>query len=160
MKIREVMTHSPQCCYLSDLSQTVAQMLRDEDIGAMPVLSDRESRRLEGIITDRDLCCSIISAGLDPRTTRIEAFVSRSVITCRPEQSLDSCQKLMQIHQVRRILVVDSDAHCVGIVSQADLARSEDSQEVHRTIGENLQAFADNHGCAKSSLSFSNCGSV
>jgi CBS domain-containing protein len=136
MKVREVMTQYPQCCHLSDMAQTVAQMFRDEDIGAMPVLSDRESRRLEGIITDRDLCCSIMAKGLDPKTTSIEAFVSRSLVTCRPEQSLDSCQKLMQIHQVRRILVVDDDARCVGIVSQADLARSEDSQKVHRTVAE------------------------
>src|SRR6266436_904658 len=53
MKVREVMTQYPQCCRLSDMAQTVAQMFRDHDIGAMPVLSNGESRRLEGIITDR-----------------------------------------------------------------------------------------------------------
>jgi CBS domain-containing protein len=136
MKVRELMTQYPQCCYLSDMAQTVAQMFRDGDIGAMPVLSDRESRRLEGIITDRDLCCSIMAKGLDPRTTPIEAFISRGLVTCRPEQSLDSCQKLMQVHQVRRILVVDDGVRCVGIISQADVARSEDSEKVYRTVAE------------------------
>ena len=136
MKVRELMTQYPQCCCLSDTAQTVAQMFRDGDIGALPVLSDRESRRLEGIITDRDLCCSIMAKGLDPRTTPIEAFISRGLVTCRPEQSLDSCQKLMQVHQVRRILVVDDGVRCVGIISQADVARSEDSEKVHRTVAE------------------------
>jgi len=136
MKVREVMTQYPQCCRLSDMAQTVAQMFRDQDIGSMPVLSDGESRRLEGIITDRDLCCGIMAEGFDPKITPIMAFVSRSVVTCRPEQSLDSCEKLMQMHQIRRIVVVDDSANCVGILSQADLARSEDSHKVHRTVAE------------------------
>ena len=136
MKVREVMTQYPQCCHLNDLAQIVAQMFRNEDIGAMPVLSDGDSRRLVGIITDRDLCCGIVAKGLDPKITPIAAFVSRTLVTCRPEQSLDSCEKLMQMHQIRRILVVDDDARCVGIVSQADLARSDDAQKVHRTIAE------------------------
>src|SRR5882724_6589156 len=136
MKVRDVMTQYPQCCHLGDMAQTVAQMFRDQDIGAMPVLSDGESQRLEGIITDRDLCCGILAEGFDPKTTPIAAFVSRSLVTCRPEQSLDSCEKLMQMHQIRRILVVDDGACCIGIVSQADLARSGDSQKVHHTIAE------------------------
>src|SRR5437868_8927251 len=127
MKVKQVMTHYPQCCHLNDTAQTVARMFRDEDIGAMPVLSDGDSRRLEGIITDRDLCCGIIAEGLDPNTTPIAAFVSRGLVTCRPEQSLDSCERLMQMHQIRRVLVVDDGANCVGILSQADVARSEDS---------------------------------
>jgi len=135
MKVREVMTQYPQCCRVSDMAQTVAQMFRDQDIGAMPVLSDGGSRRLEGIVTDRDLCCGIMAEGLDPKTTPIMAFVSRSLVTCRPEQSLDSCEKLMQMHQIRRILVDDS-ANCVGVLSQADLARSEDSHKVSRTVAE------------------------
>ena len=134
MRVREVMTQYPQCCHIGDVAQTVAQIFRDEDIGAMPVLSDGE--RLEGVITDRDLCCSIIAQGLDPRTTSIESFVSRTLVTCRPEQSVDSCEKLMQLHQVRRVVVVDGRERCIGIVSQADLARSEDSQKVHRTVAE------------------------
>jgi len=135
MKVREVMTQYPHCCRVSDMAQTVAQMFRDQDIGAMPVLSDGGSRRLEGIVTDRDLCCGIMAEGLDPKTTPIMAFVSRSLVTCRPEQSLDSCEKLMQMHQIRRILVDDS-ANCVGVLSQADLARSEDSHKVSRTVAE------------------------
>jgi CBS domain-containing protein len=112
----------------------VAQMLRDEDVGSLPVVSPGEPKRLVGIITDRDLCCRIVAAGLDPKTTSIEAYVTRNPVTCRPEQSLDSCARLMEMHQVRRIVVVDHDERCVGILSQADLARSQDSRNVHRAV--------------------------
>lgn len=134
MKVKEVMTQHPLCCRPNDMAETVAQMFRDEDIGSMPVVSDGESKRLIGIITDRDVCCRMVAAGLNPKTTSIEAFVTRDLVTCRAEQSLDSCAKLMEMYQIRRILVVDQDVRCVGIISQADLARSEDSQKVHRAV--------------------------
>ena len=54
MRVRELMTQNPVCCLLSDVAQTVAQILRDEDIGSVPVVSDGKQKRLEGIITDRD----------------------------------------------------------------------------------------------------------
>ena len=136
MRVREMMTQNPVCCLPSDMAQRVAQTLRDENIGSMPVVSDRESKRLEGIITDRDLCCSIVAEGLDPKSTPIAAYITRNPVTCRAEQSLDSCAKLMQVHQIRRILVVDREARCIGILAQADLARSEESDKVQRTVAE------------------------
>jgi len=136
MRIKEVMTQNPICCRLTDTAQTVAKILLDEDIGSVLVISDGESKRLEGIITDRDLCCSIVAEGLDPKTTRIEAYITRNPVTCRPEQSLDSCERLMQAHQIRRIPIVDQQGCCVGIFSQADLARSEGAEKVHKTVAE------------------------
>ena len=136
MRVRELMTHNPVCCLLSDVAQTVAQTLRDEDIGSVPVVSDGEQKRLEGIITDRDLCCRMVAQGLDPKSTPIAAYMTRNPVTCRAEQSLDSCVKLMQVHQIRRILVVDQDARCIGILAQADLTRSRESDKVQRTVAE------------------------
>jgi CBS domain-containing protein len=136
MKVHEVITQHPICCHPGDTVQRVAKILRDEDIGAMPIVSDRDSKRLVGIVTDRDICCNIVAKGLDPTTTPIEAYMTRNLITCRPEQSLDSCERLMQMHQIRRILIVDEDMRCVGILSGADIARSEQSHKVHKTVAE------------------------
>jgi len=136
MKVQDVMSQHPICCRPTDTAQMVAQILRDQHIGSMPVVSDGDAKRVEGMITDRDLCCGIVAAGQDPRSTTIAAYISRNLVTCRPEQSLDSCERLMQVHQVRRILIVDGDMCCVGIISQADLARSEESGKLHRTVAE------------------------
>lgn len=136
MKVQEVMTRQPVCCLSGDTAQVVAKILRDEDIGSLPVVSDRSLAHLEGIITDRDLVCRVISEGLNPQTTTIEAFITRDPVTCRPEQSLESCEKLMQTHQIRRIPVVDKNGCCVGILSQADVARSEAADKVHKTVAE------------------------
>jgi signal-transduction protein with cAMP-binding, CBS, and nucleotidyltransferase domain len=83
MKVREVMSRDPACCVLSDSAQTVARILCDRNIGSMPVVADQESRKLVGMITDRDLCCSVIAQGLDPKTTKIEKFISLPPFSCR-----------------------------------------------------------------------------
>ena len=54
---------------------------------AMRAVRTKDSRKLVGMITDRDLCCSIIAAGLDPKTTTIEKFVSLDLITCPMERT-------------------------------------------------------------------------
>jgi CBS domain-containing protein len=136
MKVREIMSHHPICCCLQDTAQTVARTLRDQNIGSVPVIADRESQQLVGIITDRDLCCSILADGRNPATTLIESFITRDPVTCRTEQSVDSCARLMQVHQIRRIVVIDADGHCIGIVSQADLARSTQPDGLHKTVSE------------------------
>lgn len=136
MKVHDAMTRHPVCCHADDTAQTVAKLLRDADVGCIPVIANDNFRRLEGIVTDRDLCCSIVAEGLDPTATSIRAFIKQAPITCRGEQSLDSCERLMQVHQIRRILVIDGDGCCIGIVSQADIARRELPDKVHRTVAE------------------------
>jgi len=136
MRVKDVMTQYPVCCRSSDSAQSVAKALRDEDVGSLPVIADADSGRLVGIITDRDLCCIIIAQGLDPATTAIEVVMNRSPVSCRAEQSLDACEKLMQTHQVRRIPVINEQGRCIGMLSQADLARLEQPDKVHHTLAE------------------------
>jgi CBS domain-containing protein len=136
MKVRDVMTPSPQCCSLGDSAQTVAKLLNSAGVGCLPVISDDESHFLEGIVTDRDICCKVVSAELDPLTTLIESFMTPDPVTCRSEQSLDSCEKLMQLYRVRRVPVVDDEGRCIGILSQADVARCDNAENANRTVAE------------------------
>lgn len=136
MKVREIMTPDPVCCTPEDSAQKVATMLRDQDIGCMPVVLDQSSRKLVGVVTDRDLCCKVIANGDDPKTTKIDRVFSLQPVTCRDGQNIAGCEQLMQQHQVRRIPVVDGEGRCVGIVSQADLALKEKPEQVSKTVAE------------------------
>lgn len=137
MKVREVMSRDPVCCVLSDSAQTVAKVLCDRNIGSMPVVIDQQSRKIAGIITDRDLCCSIIAQGLDPKNTRIEKLnLSATPVTCRDGENIETCERLMQEHQVRRIPVVDAEDRVIGIVAQADLALKDKPERVSKTVAE------------------------
>jgi CBS domain-containing protein len=136
MEVREVMSSNPVCCLVSDTAQRVAGVLCDQNIGSVPVVEDQQSRKLIGIITDRDLCCSVVAKGLDPKSTPIEKFVSLNPVTCRVDENLEICERAMQEHQIRRIPVVDAEGRCIGIVSQADLALKEKPEKVSKTVAE------------------------
>jgi CBS domain-containing protein len=136
MKVREIMTPDPVCCIPEDNAQKVAAMLRDQDIGSMPVVLDQSSRKLVGVITDRDLCCKLVAEGLDPATTKIDRIFSLQPVSCRDGENVAGCEQLMQEHQIRRIPVVDGEGRCIGIVSQADLALHEKPEKVSKTVAE------------------------
>ncbi len=57
MKVKEVMSANPASCTPNDTAQNAAKMMRDGNVGAVPVVADYQSRALVGMITDRDLCC-------------------------------------------------------------------------------------------------------
>lgn len=136
MKVRDAMTTDPVCCLTSDSAQKVAGILRKQNVGSIPVVTDHDSRKLVGIITDRDLCCSVVADGLNSQSTPIEKFISLNPAVCREGESLDNCQQLMRERQVRRIPIVDGDGRVIGIVAQADLALKDTPENVAKTVAE------------------------
>jgi CBS domain-containing protein len=119
---KDVMTPNPVCCLPTDNVIEVAQTMKRENIGPIPVIDNTESQKLIGIITDRDLAMKIVGEGRDPRSTRVEAVMTRKVVTCRADDELTIALKLMSDHQIRRIVIVDHANTVEGIISQADLA--------------------------------------
>src|SRR4051812_46887115 len=130
MKIRDVMTSDPVCCVPEDTAQKVAQVLRDNNVGSVPVVADQESRKLVGMITDRDVCCGIVAEGLDPKSSSIEKYMSTDLVSCRDGDNLNEAERVMQERQIRRIPVVDGEDRCIAIVAQADLALKEKPEKV------------------------------
>jgi CBS domain-containing protein len=136
MKVSDVMTPDPVCCLPKDTAEKVAKILRDHNIGSTPVVLDHKTRQLIGIITDRDLCCTVVASGLEPKATPIKRFVTANPVTCRPDDDLETCIVAMQTYQVRRVPVVDDEGRCIGIVSQADLALRHQSERTIETLTE------------------------
>jgi CBS domain-containing protein len=124
MTCGELMTKNPQCCLPSDSAVRAAKLMKIEDVGALPVCGAQGSRRLVGIITDRDLTLHVIAEGRDPNNVLVENVMSREVQTCRTDEDIQSALERMESRQVRRIPVVDRDGNLVGIIAQADVART------------------------------------
>jgi CBS domain-containing protein len=100
------------------------------------VVSDGVSRKLEGIMTDRDLCCIVVAGAQLAEATRVAEVMTGSPVTCAPENTLEDCERLMQKHQVRRIPVIDAQGHCIGMVAQADIALHAPAGVVAKTLAE------------------------
>jgi CBS domain-containing protein len=135
MKVRDIMTPDPCCCATFEPVQNAARMMKDWDIGSVPVVADKRTLRLVGIVTDRDLC-GLLTEGRDPATTAVEAVMTRDPATCKPEDDVSTCARIMQEHQVRRVPVVDDLGHCVGVVAQADLALNAKPRTISETVAE------------------------
>lgn len=121
-KSNEVMTKKTVCCLPDDLAVDAAQLMKNEHVGSIPVIEDQQTRKLVGIVTDRDLAIRIVSEGLDAKSTKVESIMTRNVVTCKAEDDLQTVVDAMSKHQLRRIPVVDDDNKILGIIAQADVA--------------------------------------
>lgn len=123
MTIREVMTKNPAFCAPSSSVQTVALIMQQRDTGIVPVTEDAFSRKLVGVVTDRDLCLAVLVRGRDPSRVWVEECMTREPVTCHLDEEVTAALRRMREHQVRRIPVVDESGNLQGIVSLADLLR-------------------------------------
>ena len=121
-KCNEVMTKNPIYCLPNDAVARAAQLMKNENIGPIPVIENEQTKKLVGIVTDRDLALRVVADGRDPKSTKVEEVMTRKVVTCRPDDDLQKALDAMSEHQLRRIPVVDDDNKLVGIIAQADVA--------------------------------------
>ncbi len=117
-----VMTKNPICCRPSDSVMKVAQWMKRENIGSIPVIENNETRKLVGIVTDRDLALRIVGQGLDPKSVQVEEVMTYKLVTCRPDDDIQRALDMMSEHQLRRIPIVNDDNKILGIIAQADVA--------------------------------------
>ncbi|HEU0300415.1 MAG TPA: CBS domain-containing protein [Longimicrobium sp.] len=136
MQVRDIMTSNPTCCTPDDTVQEAARGMKAADCGCLPVVEDADSRRMVGVVTDRDIAIRALADGLGP-DTRVRDVMTANPACCSPEADVREVERIMADRQVRRVPVVDESNCCVGMVAQADLARDErdfNDHEVRNTI--------------------------
>ena len=121
-KCSEVMTKAPVCCLPTDMVTKAAQLMKRGNVGSIPVIANEQTKKLVGIVTDRDLALEIVAEGRDAKSTTVEAVMTHKVVTCMADDDLQKALDAMGEHQLRRIPVVDSDNTILGIIAQADVA--------------------------------------
>lgn len=137
MKARELMTENPECLTPEDTVQRAAQRMRELDVGLLPVVDDVNSRKLRGVITDRDIALRHVAEGHESKDCPVsEAMTTGDLYTVTPEDDDQTVMERMKAGRVRRVPVMEDD-RIVGIIAQADLAvRTSDAkaEEVERTV--------------------------
>jgi len=121
MRVHEVMTKNPACCYASSSALTAATIMQQRDIGVLPVVQDPFTPRLAGVVTDRDLCLHVVASGRDPAHIWIRECMTEDPICCAVEDDVRHALELMEEHQVRRLPVVNAKREVAGILSLSDL---------------------------------------
>jgi CBS domain-containing protein len=124
---REVMSGGAECIGENDSVLDAAKRLTELNVGAMPICGD--DNRLKGMITDRDIVTKVLAQGKDPSSTKAGELGQGKPVTIGADDSVDEALHTMAEHKVRRLPVIDGH-DLIGIVSQADLARSIDEEKV------------------------------
>lgn len=119
MLVKDIMTSTPVYVTPETSIEDIARVMRDCDIGSVPVADNNLG--LIGIVTDRDIVLRSIAGGGVCRTA--QDIMSKSVSTVSPNTNVKDATKLMSDQQIRRLPVVD-DNKLVGIVALGDLALS------------------------------------
>jgi CBS domain-containing protein len=106
MKLKEIMTKDVEGLHPQDTIQTAAQKMRDRNVGFLPVI---EAGDLTGVITDRDLVIRTLADGINSKARIGRELLTSPVIYCFDDQEVDAAARLMQMHQIRRVVVLDQD---------------------------------------------------
>ena len=123
MKANELMTKGPACVTATDTVQRAAQLMEEHDCGCIPVVESTGSRRVVGVITDRDIAIRGVARGRGSESI-VRDLMSSDIASCTEDSDVEQVAEVMSDRQVRRVLILDADGGCVGIVAQADLARA------------------------------------
>jgi CBS domain-containing protein len=121
MRARDIMTPNPRVVTPDETVAAAAQLMRELDVGLIPVVDDADSMRLKGVITDRDIAVRHV-AERHSDDCRVSAHMSEGLTTASPDDDVDAVMDRMQREQIRRIPVVEDGDRLVGIIAQADLA--------------------------------------
>jgi CBS domain-containing protein len=122
MKAREIMTSDPFVITQREPVSRAAEIMRDLDVGIVPVVDDPSSMRLIGVITDRDIAVRCVARKHGSSCTVADHMTSAHLGTVHPDDDVETVIAMMEREQVRRIPVVSEDNKLTGVIAQADLA--------------------------------------
>ena len=128
---RDVMTGDCECVGENETVLDAAKKMSQLDVGVLPICG--EDDRLKGMLTDRDIVLKVLAEGKDPESTKAGELGEGKPVTIGADDSIGEALKTMKEHAVRRLPVIDGH-DLVGIVSQGDLAKNVDEEEVGELV--------------------------
>ena len=130
--VKDVMTSGPTSIAGDAMVVEAARRMLSEDVGSLPVV---DGDQVVGMITDRDVVLQVVAKDLDANKVPVSTVCSESPVTAEADESLDEALAKMAKEQLRRLPVV-SDGRLVGILAQADIARTARPESTGRLVEE------------------------
>ena len=133
MKVQDIMTGEPRSITADRSVREAAQLMKEINAGSIPVV-EAGSKKLVGVVTDRDIAIRVVAEGKDSGCRVSEVMSAGDLKTCAPADDVDRVMETMSREQVRRIPIVDERGSLVGIVAQADIVRKANDKKAERTV--------------------------
>ena len=102
----------------NDTINALCKLLREKRIGATIVSSD--GRKIEGVISERDVAYGLAVHGAALDTMLVSTLMTKTVITCTPDDRVANVASTMLSRNIRHI-PVEADGHAAGMVSIRDV---------------------------------------
>ena len=144
MKAQDIMARNPSVVTPETRLSEAAKMMKTEDVGILPVVESKGSKKLVGVITDRDIAIRHVAEGHTGDCPVREAM-TEGVRTAKAHDDVDDVMELMGKEQVRRIPITDDRGDLLGIVSQADIVRKAKSDDKAEATVEKISQPGGRH---------------
>jgi CBS domain-containing protein len=131
MQIQEIMKTEVECLSPKDTVKNAARIMRDENIGFLPVCNG--DKKVLGAITDRDFVIRVLAEDKSGNI-HVETVMTREVVAVRATDDVKKALELMKKHQKSRILVTDDAGRLAGVLSLSDLAQHLEDIHVASTL--------------------------
>jgi CBS domain-containing protein len=133
MNIKDVMTTNPSYCVPGDSSTRAARIMKDKNVGIVPIIESDVDHKLIGVVTDRDLCLAVVAQNVQPDTVKVQQSMTND--------DVQKAMALMSENQVRRIPVVNQEGMLEGMVATADILQranvsSDETHDVFKKVSE------------------------
>lgn len=111
------------CCTPQDTAAHAARAMRDSGCGCAPVVKDTESRKLVGVVTERDVCCRVAADDHRASEVRVEQIMRPVSACCHADEPVEVARQKLHEHRATSLPVADKSGGCCGTVSIHSLDR-------------------------------------
>ena len=91
--------------------------MRDSGCGCAPVVEDADTRKLVGVVTERDVCCGVAADDRRASAVRVDEIMRPSSACCSADEPIEDTRRKLHEHRATSLPVVDGAGSCCGTVS-------------------------------------------
>ena len=111
------------CCTPRETAAHAARAIRNSGCGCAPVVEDTENLKLVGVVTERDVCCSVAAEDLLASEVRVEKIMRPAVACCAADEPVEEARRKLREHGATSLPVVNKEGICCGTVGIHSLDR-------------------------------------
>ncbi|MFG2138986.1 CBS domain-containing protein [Streptomyces sp. NPDC048650] len=129
LRARDIMSAGVQCVGAHQSLMDAAKMMRDMNVGCLPICGD--NNRVMGLITDRDIVIQCCAEGIDPATVQAGSL-DGALHWIDADADASEVLETMETHQIKRLPVIDVKGghQLVGMITEANLAKNLSDEQI------------------------------
>lgn len=129
LRARDIMTGNVRCVGAHESLYDAAKMMRDLDVGCLPICGD--NNKLTGMITDRDIVVTCCAEGVDPATVQAGSL-GGELHWIDAEADATKVLEIMENNHIKRLPVIDVKGghRLIGMITEANLAKNLNDKQI------------------------------